>query len=443
MSICRISLVALLVSGALNLNARNVVTDWNVIASATIVKNAGKASAASVVWFAYMSIGVYDAVSAITGTSRPFYFQGSASEDASVEAAAVAAAHRILANYFPSQQSSLDSQYTGSLLQIAANGDAKAAGVAVGEAAAAALIAARIGDGLEAAVTYTPGTGPGSWVPTPPAFAAPVAPWLGKMRPFTMSTAADHRPDGPPSLGSETWKRDYTLTRVLGGKVSDLRSATETEIGLFWTEHNGQQYARAFGYLADAYGLSVPETARMMAVLWTGLADSFIGCWDAKYTYGFWRPVTAIQAGGGNSALTADPAWLSLGTTPGHPEYPSAHGCATGAVTTLIARYFGTTKVHVVVDSKRFRMASIRTRSRIRAISWMKSFGRGFSPVFITITRYRWAANWVRPWQPSCFATISAAPSREIDPELRSNYDKANSIVEHRRDAGDSQPGRR
>ena len=352
MSIRQFSLVALMVSGALHLNAGNVVTDWNTIASATIVKNGGKPSAASAVWFAYTSIGVYDAVAAITGNARPFYFQGGASRDASMEAAAVTAAHRILVNYFPSQQSSLDSQYFDSLLHIAADG--KAAGVAVGEAAAAAVIAARVGDGLEAAVTYTPGTGPGAWVPTPPAFAAAVTPWLGKMRPFTMSTAADHRPDAPPSLESETWKRDYTLTRVLGGKVSDLRSAAETEIGLFWTEHTGQQYARAFGYLADAYDLGVPETARLMAVLWTGFADAVIGCWDAKYTYGFWRPVTAIQAGGGNSALSADPAWLSLGATPSHPEYPSAHGCITGALTTLIARYVRTTKVHVMVDSMAF-----------------------------------------------------------------------------------------
>ena len=355
MPIRRISLMTVIGLAALNLNADNVVTDWNAIASATIVKNGGKPSAASAVWFAYTSIGVYDAVARITGQSKPFYFQGSASRDASVEAAAVAAAHRILVNYFPSQQNGLDSQYFGSLVQIVADRDAKAVGVAVGEAAAAALIAARTGDGLEAGVSYTPGMGPGAWVPTPPAFAAPATPWLGRMPPFTMSTAAEHRPDGPTPLASEPWKRDYNLTRVLGGKVSDLRSAAETEIGLFWTEHTGQQYARAFGYLANAYALSVLETARLMAILWTGYADAIIGCFDAKYTYGFWRPVTAIQAGGGNSALDKDPAWLSLGPTPNHPEYPSAHGCVTGVVSSLIAGYFGTTRVHVVVESMAFR----------------------------------------------------------------------------------------
>ncbi len=91
-----------------------------------------------------------------------------------------------------------------------------------------------------------------------------------------------------------------------------------------------------------------------MAMLWTGFADAGIACFNAKYKYGFWRPVTAIQAGGGNSDLTGDPAWLPLGVTPGHPEYPAAHGCVTGAVSTLIASFFGTTRVHIVTDSTVF-----------------------------------------------------------------------------------------
>jgi hypothetical protein len=119
----------------------------------------GKSPGASSVWFAYSSLAVYDAVNAITQQYRPFYYQASAPSTASVDAAAVAAAYRILSNYFPSQQSALDTQYFGSLLHIADNGGAKPRGVAVGEAAAAAVIAARAGDGLEASITYTPGPG--------------------------------------------------------------------------------------------------------------------------------------------------------------------------------------------------------------------------------------------------------------------------------------------
>ncbi|PWU11404.1 MAG: hypothetical protein C5B51_02685 [Terriglobia bacterium] len=344
-------LTYLLTAGTLGY-AGNVVTDWNTIASTAIVKNGGKGSTPSGVWFAYTGIAVYDAVNAITGQYRPFYYQGSGPKDASIEAAAIAAAHRILVNYFPAQQNELDGKFTMALLKVDA--PAKDTGVAVGEAAAAALIAARSGDGLEANVTYTPGSGAGAWIPTPTTFAPPLAPWLAQMRPFTMSAAADVLPDGPTPLTSEAWKRDYNLTRVLGGANSTLRSAEETEIGLFWTEHTGQQYARAFGYLADAYHLSVPDTARFMAILWTGYADAVIGCFQAKYKYGFWRPVTAIQAGGGNPGLNADSAWMPLATTPAHPEYPAAHGCVTGAVSTLIAGYFGTTRVHLMVDSLAF-----------------------------------------------------------------------------------------
>jgi hypothetical protein len=335
--------------------ASNVVTDWNAIASTTIVKNGGKAPGGAAVWFSYASLAVYDAVNAITGQYRPFYYHGAASPNASIDAAAVAAAHRIIVNYFPSQQSDLDSQFATSLSAIGADASAKDAGVAVGEAAAAAVIAARTNDGLEANVPYNPGSGPGIWIPTPPAFAAAATPWLGQMRPFTMGTASDFRPDGPTPLGSEPWKRDYNLIRLLGGANSTARSAAESEIAIFWTEHTSQQFARVFGYLANNYALSVPDAARMMAILWTGAADAIIGCYDAKYAYNFWRPVTAVIAGGGDSNLQADPSWLPLGATPNHPEYPSAHACFTGAVTTLIAGYFGTTKVHLPIDSTAFQ----------------------------------------------------------------------------------------
>ena len=143
------------------LHAGNVVTDWNTIASTTIVTNGGKASVASGVWFAYASIAVYDAVNAIHQRYQPFYYGGMAPAGASDEAAAVAAAHRVLVNYFPAQQAALDAAFTKSLGGIIASAQAKTDGVAAGEGAAAALIASRTNDGLEANVPYTPGTGPG------------------------------------------------------------------------------------------------------------------------------------------------------------------------------------------------------------------------------------------------------------------------------------------
>jgi hypothetical protein len=340
---------------ALGIAAGNVVTDWNATANTTIVANGGKSPGASAVWFSYTSLAIYDAVNAITGQYLPFYYRGTGPKSASVEAAVAAAAHDVLVHYFPAQKTALDAQLNASLAGITADQSARDAGVAVGQAAASALISARSDDGLEANVPYVPGSGPGAWIPTPPAFAAPVTPWLGQMRPFTMRAASDFLPDRPPSLTSEIWERDYNMTRVYGAASNGgLRSPAETEIGLFWTEHTGQQYARAFNYLVDYYHLGVPDSARLMAMLWTGFADAAIGCFNAKYKYGFWRPATAIPAGGGNSDLTADPNWTALGPTPAHPEYPAAHGCVTGAVSSVIAGVFGATRVHILVDSKAF-----------------------------------------------------------------------------------------
>jgi hypothetical protein len=158
------------------------------------------------------------------------------------------------------------------------------------------------------------------------------------MVPFTMSGPAQFFPDeGPDALDSQEWIDDYNQVMTLGAINSTVRTPQQTEIGLFWTEHTGQQYARAFRNLATQRGLETSDTARLMAMLWAGYADAGIGCWNAKFTFSFWRPVTAIQAGGGNPALKADPNWLPLAKTPSHPEYPAAHGCVTGAVSAILA----------------------------------------------------------------------------------------------------------
>lgn len=332
--------------------AENPVVDWNKIAVTTVVTNAKQTPAASAVFLAYMHLAVYDAVNAIDHRFHPYLFTADAPAGASQDAAAIAAAHRVLVNYFPSQQSSLDTQFNAAIAALADTPSNIAAGEAVGEAAADALIAARSNDGLFANVPYTPPVGPGFWQPTPPAFAPPITPWLGQMTPFTMTTASQFFPDeGPDSLNSEQWIDDYDQVMTLGAINSAARTPQQTEIGLFWTEHATQQDARAFRNLAVERGLSISDTARFMAMLWAGAADASIGCWNAKYSFSFWRPVTAIRVGGDNPELTADPSWTPLGITPAHPEYPSAHGCFTGAISAILAKFFGTKHVEFSVDS--------------------------------------------------------------------------------------------
>jgi PAP2 superfamily len=344
--------LAMILFASTGLQAQNVVIDWNNIASTTIITNAKESSTASAVWFAYVQLAVYDAVNAIDHRHQPYLFTADAPASASKDAAAVAAAHRVLANYFPGQQASLDAQFTSSLAAISDTSTNISAGVAVGEQAAEALIAARVHDGLLANVPYVPPVGPGFWQRTPPAFAPPIAPWLGQMVPFTMTSATQFFPDeGPDALNSQVWIDDYNQVKVLGALNSTVRTPQQTEIGLFWTEHTGQQYARAFRNLATLNALNTSDTARLFAMLWSGYADSVIGCWNAKFTFSFWRPVTAIRAGGGNPQLTGDPTWTPLGATPAHPEYPAAHGCVTGTVSTILEGYFGTPDVQFSVDS--------------------------------------------------------------------------------------------
>jgi len=212
------------------------------------------------------------------------------------------------------------------------------------------------------------------------------------MVPFTMSGPAQFLPEeGPDALDSQEWIDDYNQVMTLGALNSTVRTPEQTEIGRFWTEHTGQQYARAFRNLVTQKGLNISDSARLMAMLWAGYADAGIGCWNAKFTFSFWRPVTAIQAGGGNPALTADPTWLPLANTPSHPEYPAAHGCVTGAVSTILAGYFGTPDLTFTVDSK---VTGKTTPSLAPMTLCTKSNSRGSMPDSIITTRSSRGGSW-------------------------------------------------
>jgi len=191
---------------------------------------------------------------------------------------------------------------------------------------------------------------PGVWILTPGA-TAPQTPWVGQMRPFTSDDPAQFLPEPPPDLGSDTWADDYNQVKTLGEKNSTVRTPQQTEIGLFWTEHTTAQYGRLLRALAA--DLSLADTARLFAMSYAAAADGIIGCYNAKYHYSFWRPVTAIRNGDidGNPDTVADPNWTPLTTTPAHPEYPSAHSCLTGAVAETLKGYFGTPNLQISLYS--------------------------------------------------------------------------------------------
>ena len=353
-----VSIAALVLSAAALFPAAakaDVVTDWNKIADTAVVTNARRAAGAALVDMAYVHAAMYDALNAIERTHTVYAVAPSnePASDTSRDAAGAAAAYRVLLKLFPAQEGFLTEKYTQYLSGIPDNPQ-KQAGIELGTEIAAKFMALRAGDGRDAAVPFTPWTGPGNWQPTPPAFApTPLTPWMATMKPFLIKEASQFRPAGPPALGSPEFAADYNETKTYGAVNSTVRTPEQTQIGLFYTEHTGAQYSRIFRQFAASRHLSTGDNARLFAMLYLSIADSLIAGWDAKYYYHFWRPVTAIRAGqtDGNEATDADPNWLPLAPTPGHPEYPAAHGCLTAAYAEALAAFFGTKKVEITLSS--------------------------------------------------------------------------------------------
>jgi hypothetical protein len=328
------------------------VTSWDATGSQAFTA-AGLTAAEGHVIFAYVAIAVYDSVMAIEGGYEPFAVEVDAPESASAEAAVAAAAHGILVHYLPAQASIINAARTASLATIP-DGQAKTDGIAVGEQVASELIALRADDGFRAPVTYTPPNPPipGVWIPT--AATPPIGTYLGLMRPFALDSADVFRPLGPPELESKKWAEEYNEVKEIGSSTSTTRTAAQTVAARFWAEAPVQQARGSFRKFVLDHDLDVGEAARFMAMVSVTYADGLIACFDAKYHYPFWRPITAIRAGDtdGNDATVGDPAWSPLlPVTPNHPEYPSAHSCITPAAGRVIARFLHTRQIDFTIPS--------------------------------------------------------------------------------------------
>lgn len=329
------------------------VLDWNAHAAQAIVTVGGQPPPRAFIRLAMVHLAIYDAVNAIEG--QPFKSYASTphvDRPASADAAVARAARDVLVALFHEQQTDLDAKYEAALAALP-NDAARLNGIAVGELAAAAILAARVNDGRDGTVTYVPGSGPGVWAPTPPAFLGGMAPETPLVQPFTLQSASQFRPDAPPSFQSRRWVLDYNEVKALGPLVGSTRNAEQTDIGRFWSDNTPLQWNRAWRALSVGSFLRLADNARYFAMLSTVSADTLIACWDAKYHYNFWRPVTAIRAGDsdGNPHTASQADWIGLVATPNHPEYPGAHGCVSSAITETLERFFGTDAVCFSVDS--------------------------------------------------------------------------------------------
>jgi hypothetical protein len=176
---------------------------------------------------------------------------------------------------------------------------------------------------------------------------------MAELEPLAIGRASRFRAAPPARLRSTRWAQDYDEVKRLGSATGSERTPEQTAIGLFYTEHTGFQYARIFRDFATAQGLSLADNARLLAQIYVASADALTACWDSKFTYEFWRPVTAIRAGDtdGNPATVGDPAWTPLAPTPGHPEYPSAHSCFTAAWADTVKSFFDNAEIPITLTS--------------------------------------------------------------------------------------------
>jgi len=351
------------------------VTDWNqhMLRAGTV---AGTSPLVMSRVAAIVQASVFDAVNGIDGKYTPVHVAPGAPAGASRRAAAVQAAYTALVALFPPQKATFDGRLAVSLTAIAADphetGAGIAAGVAWGTTAANGILAWRATDGFTPAPPpFLGGNAVGQWRPTPPAFAPGAGPQFATMTPWVISTPSQYRPGGPPALTSARYATDFNETKLFGSISSAVRTSDQTIYSWFWAQSTATYLwnevadllleRRARGDNDDEddrsgeHRGSLLESAHLLALLDVAMADAAIACWDAKYTYVAWRPVTAIplEASIGNAGITVNPGdatWMPLFATPPHPEYPSGHSTVSGAASVVLATFFGE-KTHFTMDN--------------------------------------------------------------------------------------------
>jgi hypothetical protein len=299
-------------------------------------------------YVSYVQAAVYNAAVAIGGRYEPYGYSLFAPNGASAEAAVAQAAHDTLAYYLgpmisSAQLATLDGWLKTSLDGISP-GQAKSDGISVGKAAALGIEAIRSNDGRDGPQGNY-GTGPiapGAWVLTPGPFTFAQTPWLGTMHPFVLESADQFEAKAPPKLTSRKWAKDFNEVKAIG-RVDSPRSDFQTKTAYFWNGNVTNQFNRELRDLVTTYDLDLVDAAHLLAAGDLISVDAAMANWHSKYTYLFWRPLTAIRNAGidGNDKTVADPSWTPLLAHPNHPEWPSAHGSVSGALTEVIAEVLG------------------------------------------------------------------------------------------------------
>jgi hypothetical protein len=315
----------------------DAVADWNekAVAAVYTARLSPDQQSRSL---AIVHIAVFEALNSIDPRYTPYRARLPAERGASPEAAVAAAAHHTLAKLFPEQSKDFDTTLQAALAKVP-EGPGKAAGVRLGERSAAAILAERAQDGADAPITYRPFTLPGKYVPTP----LPASSTWHAVKPFAIKSGDQFRPPAPYALSSAQWAADYNEVKKMGAKTGSARSPEQNDIARFWQITGAVTYNPVTRHLATAKGLDLLDSARLFALSSIASADTAVAIFDAKYAYGFWRPVTAIRNGDidGNDATALDAGWEPMIATPMHPEYPCAHCTFQAAAAGVLQLVYG------------------------------------------------------------------------------------------------------
>jgi hypothetical protein len=312
---------------------------------------------------AIVQTAIFDAVNGIEKRYTPIHVAPGAAAGSSKEAAAMQAAYATLVALFPTQKATFDARRAVSMTEIGTHDSAAAiaSGVTWGQTVADAIVAWRNTDGFTPAPPpFLGGNSVGEWRPTPPAFAPGAGPQFAYMTPWAMLSPSQFHPGPPPALTSTRYATDFNETKTMGSMTSTTRTPDQTVASWFWAsstapyiwtsvalrllDHDNRDGDDDHGDRGRGkHDDSLLGNARLLALLQVAMADSAIGCWEAKYSYVFWRPITAIPLADtdGNPQTDKDANWQPLFATPAHPEYPSGHSCVSGAATGILADRFG------------------------------------------------------------------------------------------------------
>src|SRR5262245_31150932 len=314
------------------LSSNDPVLEWNAVMVNT---TAGQNPVTQARFAAIAQLAVFEAVNAIDRDFDPYLGTVAAPRTASAEAATVAAAHAVLKQYFPAAAAALNDARRTSLARIA-DGIPKQQGIAVGEAAAAAMIALRTDDGSAPPEFYLPASDdPGEWQLTPscPPAGGVLLQWRN-LRPFAIVTTDQFRAAPPPALTSWRYARDYNEVKWVGGVDSQFRPQDRADVARFYAVTAPVPvWNAAASRVAVEQGRSRSEVARAFALVNMAISDAQAAVFETKYHYNFWRPETAIRAGNtdGNFLTRADPDFVPFVLTPCFPSYASGHGTSGGA----------------------------------------------------------------------------------------------------------------